>query len=38
MPAETAAGIRERDERAVIGCGVAQDAVTTDGVPEDLMW
>jgi hypothetical protein len=22
----------------VIGCGVAPDAVTTDGVPEDLMW
>jgi uncharacterized protein len=38
VPAETAARIRERDERAVIGCGVATDAVTTDGVPEDLMW
>jgi uncharacterized protein YaiL (DUF2058 family) len=38
VPAETAARIRERDERAVIGCGVAPDAVTTDGVPEDLMW
>ena len=38
VPAETAARIRERDERAVIGCGVAHDAVTTDGVPEDLMW
>jgi len=38
VPAETAARIRERDERAVIGSGVAPDAVTTDGVPEDLMW
>jgi uncharacterized protein len=38
VPAETAARIRERDERAVIGCGVAHDAVTTDGVPVDLMW
>ena len=38
VSAETAARIRERDERAVIGCGVAPDAVTTDGVPEDLMW
>jgi uncharacterized protein YaiL (DUF2058 family) len=38
VPAETAVRIRERDERAVIGCGVAPDAVTTDGVPEDLMW
>ena len=38
VPAETAARIRERDERAVIGCGVAPDAVTTDDVPEDLMW
>jgi hypothetical protein len=38
VPAETAARIRERDERAVIGSGVAPDASTTDGVPEDLMW
>jgi uncharacterized protein len=38
VPAETAARIRERDERAVIGSGVVHDAVTTDGVPEDLMW
>ncbi|MGB6604681.1 MAG: DUF2058 domain-containing protein [Steroidobacteraceae bacterium] len=38
VPAETAARIRERDEHAVIGCGVAHDAVITDGVPEDLMW
>jgi uncharacterized protein len=38
VPAETAARIRERDERAVIGSGVAPDVVTTDGVPEDLMW
>ena len=38
VPTETAARIRERDERAVIGSGVAPDAVTTDGVPEDLMW
>lgn len=38
VPAETAARIRGRDERAVIGCGVGPDAVTTDDVPEDLMW
>jgi uncharacterized protein YaiL (DUF2058 family) len=38
VPAETAARIRERDERAVIGCGVAHETVTADGVPEDLMW
>ena len=38
VPAEPAARIRERDERAVIGCGVAHDAATTDDVPEDLMW
>ena len=38
VPAETAARIRERDESAVIGCSVAANAVTTDGVPEDLMW
>jgi hypothetical protein len=29
--------IRERDESAVVVCGAAPDAVTTDGVPEDLM-
>jgi hypothetical protein len=38
VPAETAARIRERDERAVIGCAVAHDAATADGVPDDLMW
>jgi uncharacterized protein YaiL (DUF2058 family) len=38
VPAETAARIRERDECAVIQCGVAQDAATSDGVPEDVMW
>ena len=38
VPAETAARIRERDKSAVIECGVADDAATTDGVPEDLMW
>ena len=38
VPAETAARIRERDERAVIECSVAHDAATGDGVPEDLMW
>jgi uncharacterized protein len=38
VPAETAARIRERDERAVIGSGGVHDAITTDGVPEDLMW
>jgi uncharacterized protein len=38
VPAETAARIRECDQRAVIGCGVAHDAVATDGVPDDLMW
>ena len=38
VPAETAARIRERDECAVIERGVAHDAATADGVPEDLMW
>jgi hypothetical protein len=38
VPAETAARIRERDKRAVIVCGAAHDAATTDDVPEDLIW
>jgi uncharacterized protein YaiL (DUF2058 family) len=38
VPAETAARIRERDEHAVIECGGAADAATTDGVPDDLIW
>lgn len=38
VPAEIAARIRERDERAVIGCGVAHDATPPDDVPDDLMW
>jgi len=38
VPAETAARIPERDVRAVMGCGVAPDALATDGVPKDLMW
>jgi uncharacterized protein len=38
VPAETAARIRERDENAVLECGGPQDAATTDGVPEDLIW
>lgn len=38
VPAETAARIRERDEGAVIGCGVAHDAAAADGVPDDLVW
>jgi uncharacterized protein len=38
VPAEIAARIRERDERAVIGCSVAHDAAPTDDVPDDLMW
>jgi hypothetical protein len=38
VPAETAARIRERDESAVIGCGVAHDAATADGVPDDMVW
>jgi uncharacterized protein YaiL (DUF2058 family) len=38
VPAETAARIRERDERAVIELGAAHDAATTDGVPDDLRW
>ena len=37
LPAETAARIRERDERAVIECAVAHDAGTTDGVPGETM-
>lgn len=38
VPAEIAARIRERDERAVIACGVAHDAAPADDVPDDLMW
>ncbi len=38
VPAEIAARIRERDERAVIGCGVAHDAAPSDDVPDDLLW
>jgi uncharacterized protein len=38
VPAEIAARIRERDEHAVIGCSVAQDATPPDDVPDDLIW
>ena len=38
VPAEIAARIRERDEGAVIGCGVTRDATPPDDVPDDLMW
>ncbi|HEX3843377.1 MAG TPA: DUF2058 domain-containing protein [Steroidobacteraceae bacterium] len=38
VPAEIAARIRERDQHAVIGCGVTHDAAPTDDVPDDLMW
>jgi uncharacterized protein len=38
VPAQTAARIRERDEHAVIKCGAAHEAATTDDVPEDLLW
>lgn len=38
VPAEIAARIRERDEHAVIGRGVAHDAARSDGVPDDLLW
>ena len=38
VPAEIAARIRERDERAVIGSGVAHDAAPSDDVPDDLLW
>jgi uncharacterized protein YaiL (DUF2058 family) len=38
VPADIAARIRERDERAVIACGGAQDAADSDGVPDDLVW
>jgi uncharacterized protein len=38
VPAETAARIRERGERAVIRCSVAQDVAAIDGVPDNLMW
>src|SRR6185437_5798237 len=38
VPAEIAARIRERDEHAVIGCGVAHDAAPLDDVPDDLRW
>ena len=38
VPAEIAARIRERDERAVIVWGVAHDAAPADDVPDDLLW
>ncbi len=38
VPAEAAARIRERDEHAVIQCGMTHDAAATDGVPDDLLW
>ena len=38
VPAETAARIRERDEQAVIGFSVTNEAATSDGVPDDLLW
>ncbi len=38
VPAEIAARIRERDERAVIGWDVARDAAAPDDVPDDLLW
>lgn len=44
VPATTAARIRERDERAVIGPGVAGVSAAADdgyadfGVPDDLVW
>jgi hypothetical protein len=38
VPTEIAARIRERDEQAVIGCGVAHGAAPLDDVPDDLLW
>ena len=38
VPAEIAARIRERDERAVISCGVDHDTTPPDNVPDDLLW
>lgn len=38
VPAEIAARIRARDERAVIGSSVAHDAAPPDDVPDDLLW
>jgi hypothetical protein len=38
VPMETAARIRERDEHAVVQSGVAKNAETADGVPDDLIW
>jgi uncharacterized protein len=38
VPAETAARIRERDDRAVIAIGAAPNAAANDGVPDDLIW
>ena len=38
VPADIAARVRERDEHAVIKCGVAHETATSDGVPEDLIW
>jgi uncharacterized protein YaiL (DUF2058 family) len=39
VPAETAARIRERDEHSVVKCGgTPGDAVSDDGVPDNLIW
>jgi uncharacterized protein YaiL (DUF2058 family) len=38
VPAEIAARIRERDERVVIPLAVADEASSSDGVPDDLIW
>ena len=38
VPAETAARIRERDDRAIVEIGFASDPAPSDGVPDDLIW
>jgi uncharacterized protein YaiL (DUF2058 family) len=38
VPADTADRICERDEHAVIKCGIAHEASASDNVPEDLVW
>ena len=38
VPADTAARIRARDEHAVIHSAGIHEAVTSDGVPDDLVW
>lgn len=38
VPAQTAARIRERDERAIVVFGISHEGAPSDGVPDDLIW